>query len=209
MLSLTDFEMILDCKFFLLNLMTFNSSFDLTDQEYYTFDYYLDAIKLLLEKEPAFILLDKGLFRAIKLFVYNYRMRFNNNDRINSIISFLNNGFAQPNIYGDQYINWLQELHGCDFYDKNTFASDYSVYSALKFKQVDLIEVDDNFLFSIRYLLYMAPDVFEADVSAMVMAKLKQIKCFPFSKRAKLINEIKGAINSLAAKKYIKTGLMF
>lgn len=206
MFSLTDFEMILDCKFFLLNLTTFNFSFDLTDQEYYTFDYYLDAIKLLLEKEPAFILLDKGLSRAIELFVYNYRMRFNNNDRINSIISFLNNGFAQPNIYSHQYINWLQELHGCDFYDKNTFASDYSVYSALKFKQVDLIEVDDNFLFSIRYLLYMAPDVFEADVSAMVMAKLKQIKCFPFSKRAKLINEIKGTINNLAVKKYIKTG---
>lgn len=206
MLSLTDFEMILDCKFFLLNLTTFNSSFDLTDQEYHTFDYYLDAIKLLLEKEPAFILLDKGLSCAINLFVYNYRMRFDNNDRINSIISFLNNGFAQPNICRHQYINWLQELYGCDFYDKNTFASDYSVYSALKFKQVDLIEVDDNFLFSIRYLLYMAPDVFEADVSAMVMAKLKQIKCFPFSKRAKLINEIKGAINNLAVKKYIKTG---
>ena len=188
-MDLSDFEKILDCKHLLVSSGL--KSVPLQDKD--DFAYYLRAFELLIENEPCFVLLDERIPALIKNIVSYYRSP-ENNDRINKIIIFLNNPSLQPNTHRQQYISWQLKIHGYNFYDEirvfNCLESDYSVYSALKFKQMDFILLDDYFLSSINYLLYMVPQFFEGDVSKMVLDKLKQFRCFPFPRRVMLICNI-------------------
>lgn len=195
-MELSDFEKILELKNLLMQVRYLNLSDDICNKA----DYYLEAIELLIDKEPAFILLNESILKNI-LEIVSVLRSFAPSDRINNIIISVNSLFLQPNLRRSQYITWQLESHNCPFADEsmifNLLASDYSVYSALRQGKANDIEVNDYFMFSINYLLEMVPQFFESDVLKILKYKLVKFMIPPFPWKIALVFNMLKMINKI------------
>ncbi len=199
-MELSDFEKILELKNLLMQVMYLNLSDDICEVLCNKADYYLEAIELLIDKEPAFILLNKSILNNI-LEIVSVLRSFASSDRINNIIISVNSLSLQPNLHKFQYITWQQESHNCPFADEdmifNLLASDYSVYSALRQGEANDIEVSDYFMFSINYLLEMVPQFFESNVLKISKYKLVKFMIPPFPWKIGLVFNMLKKINKI------------